>query len=186
VPLLQGLGSTAELGPGALVTAGGLAGAAFWVCCYPADVIKSKIQTDNYFRPMYRWGAGLGKPSQAAAVGMRVSQCAGFALPFYAFLGGGACAVCLGNGATGIGETIGFLRGHSLGQADARWSYGASSHQADSYRHACRDTLDCGRKLFAASGWRGLWVGFGPCFARSIPANSAAFLTFEVVRKALS
>ncbi len=50
----------------------------------------------------------------------------------------------------------------------------------------CRGTLDCARKLMAASGWRGLWVGFGPCFARSIPANSAAFLTFEVVRKALT
>ncbi|GAB4822207.1 hypothetical protein N2152v2_009253 [Parachlorella kessleri] len=96
----QGLESTASLGPGALMTAGGLAGAAFWACCYPADVIKSKIQTDNYLKP--------------------------------------------------------------------------------------QGVVDCSRQLWAASGWRGLWVGFGPCFARSIPANSAAFLTFEVVRAALS
>ena len=42
------------------MAAGGLAGAAFWLACFPADVIKSKIQTDNYFSRQYRWAAGSG------------------------------------------------------------------------------------------------------------------------------
>lgn len=51
---LQGLAGPQELGAVSLMTAGGLAGAAFWVFCYPFDVIKSKIQTDNFFDPRYR------------------------------------------------------------------------------------------------------------------------------------
>lgn len=46
--------------------------------------------------------------------------------------------------------------------------------------------VDCARKVLAAEGWRGLWVGFTPCFARSIPANAVAFLTFEAVRSKAS
>ena len=49
-----------------------------------------------------------------------------------------------------------------------------------------RGALDCFRQVVATAGWRALFRGFGPCFARSIPANSVAFLTFEGVRKALS
>lgn len=34
--------------------AGGLGGTAFWLACYPADVVKSKIQIDSYAAPRYR------------------------------------------------------------------------------------------------------------------------------------
>lgn len=44
------------------MAAGGVAGAAFWLCCYPFDVIKSKLQTDNYFQPKYRCA---GQPCRA-------------------------------------------------------------------------------------------------------------------------
>ena len=40
-----------QLGPGALVVAGGAAGATFWTISYPIDVIKSKLQTQNVFAP---------------------------------------------------------------------------------------------------------------------------------------
>ncbi len=45
--------------------------------------------------------------------------------------------------------------------------------------------FDCARKLWAAEGWRGFTRGAAPCFARSVPANAVAFLTFEMVQKRL-
>lgn len=49
----QGLASSADLGAGSLMSAGGIGGAAFWAAVYPADVIKTKIQTQNSFNPAY-------------------------------------------------------------------------------------------------------------------------------------
>ncbi|PSC71230.1 Mitochondrial carnitine acylcarnitine carrier [Micractinium conductrix] len=98
----QGI-SESQLGAGSLVVAGGVGGAAYWLCIYPFDVIKSKLQTQNVFA-------------------------------------------------------------------------------ADRYT----GVVDCGVRLYREAGWRALWRGFTPCFLRSVPANSAAFLTFESVRSALS
>ena len=50
----QGLASTADLGQGSLVIAGGLAGTAFWVPVFPADVVKSKWQVDTPVHGQYR------------------------------------------------------------------------------------------------------------------------------------
>lgn len=57
-----------------------------------------------------------------------------------------------------------------------------SAFAADRYR----GVLDCGARLYRSGGWASLWRGFGPCFARSIPANSAAFLVYERVKAALT
>jgi len=40
--------------------------------------------------------------------------------------------------------------------------------------------VDCAIKVHAAEGTKGLYRGFGPCFARSFPANAAAFLVYEL------
>ena len=34
--------------------AGGAAGAVYWMCVYPADIIKSKLQTDNFRKPAFK------------------------------------------------------------------------------------------------------------------------------------
>ena len=57
-----------------------------------------------------------------------------------------------------------------------------SAFAADRYR----GVLDCGARLYRSGGWGSLWRGFGPCFLRSVPANSVAFLVFERVKTALS
>lgn len=36
------------------MVAGGAAGAVYWLTVYPADIIKSKLQTDSFRRPAYR------------------------------------------------------------------------------------------------------------------------------------
>ncbi|KAL2612497.1 hypothetical protein R1flu_024189 [Riccia fluitans] len=92
---------TSQLGRGAQLTAGGVAGAAFWASVYPADVIKSVIQVDDHRNPKYR------------------------------------------------------------------------------------GTLDAFKKVFAAEGIKGYYRGFGPAMCRSVPANAACFLAYEMARGAM-
>ncbi|KAL5229932.1 hypothetical protein ABZP36_028708 [Zizania latifolia] len=46
-------------------------------------------------------------------------------------------------------------------------------------------SMDAFRKILAADGVKGLYKGFGPAMARSVPANAACFLAYEVTRSAL-
>ncbi|CAH9116694.1 unnamed protein product [Cuscuta europaea] len=46
-------------------------------------------------------------------------------------------------------------------------------------------SIDAFRKIFAAEGVKGLYKGFGPAMARSVPANAACFLAYEVTRDSL-
>ncbi|KAJ8774437.1 hypothetical protein K2173_016883 [Erythroxylum novogranatense] len=41
------------------------------------------------------------------------------------------------------------------------------------------------RKILASEGAKGLYKGFGPAMARSIPANAACFLAYEITRSSL-
>ncbi|KAL9264405.1 UDP-rhamnose/UDP-galactose transporter 5-like protein [Drosera capensis] len=98
---LSGDKEPSELGRGSLIVAGGLAGASFWLGVYPADVVKSVIQVDDYKQPKYS------------------------------------------------------------------------------------GSVDAFRKILAAEGAKGLYKGFGPAMARSVPANAACFLAYEVTRSSL-
>eukprot|EP00878_Enallax_costatus_P027956 GHUV01030149.1.p3 GENE.GHUV01030149.1~~GHUV01030149.1.p3 ORF type:complete len:118 (+),score=35.57 GHUV01030149.1:2116-2469(+) len=66
---VKGLQSTQDLGFGDLLLAGGLGGTAFWLGCYPLDVIKSKLQVDSYQYPKYKGIMDCGR-QVAAAEGM--------------------------------------------------------------------------------------------------------------------
>lgn len=92
---------TSSLGRGSLITAGGIAGGAFWISVYPTDVIKSAIQIDDYKNPKYS------------------------------------------------------------------------------------GSIDAFKKILKAEGVGGLYKGFGPAMARSVPANAACFLAYEIVRSSL-
>ncbi|KAI3693770.1 hypothetical protein L1987_76722 [Smallanthus sonchifolius] len=92
---------TSRLGRGSLILAGGLAGAAYWISVYPADVVKSVIQIDDYKNPKYS------------------------------------------------------------------------------------GSIDAFKKIFKTEGIGGLYKGFGPAMARSIPANAACFLAYEITRSSL-
>lgn len=45
--------------------------------------------------------------------------------------------------------------------------------------------MDCARQIVQKEGWSALYKGWQPCLARSIPANSALFLTYEAVHSSL-
>lgn len=50
----QGLQSSQDLTFADLLMAGGLGGTAFWLGCYPLDMIKSRLQVDSYHQPKYK------------------------------------------------------------------------------------------------------------------------------------
>jgi len=62
-----------------------------------------------------------------------------------------------------------------------------SKLQVDSYeKPSYRGILDCGRKIVAADGVKGLFRGFAPALARSFPANAVCFATYEATKSALT
>lgn len=58
--------------------------------------------------------------------------------------------------------------------------------QVDDFRNPkFSGSIDAFRKILASEGVKGLYKGFGPAMARSIPANAACFLAYEVTRSSL-
>jgi solute carrier family 25 carnitine/acylcarnitine transporter 20/29 len=45
--------------------------------------------------------------------------------------------------------------------------------------------IHCARTIMKEEGWRAFFKGLSPCLIRSVPANSAAFFTFELVYHSL-
>ncbi|XP_062200915.1 mitochondrial carnitine/acylcarnitine carrier-like protein [Phragmites australis] len=58
--------------------------------------------------------------------------------------------------------------------------------QVDDYKNPkYSGSMDAFKKILAADGVKGLYKGFGPAMGRSVPANAACFLAYEVTRSAL-
>ncbi|XP_022893748.1 mitochondrial carnitine/acylcarnitine carrier-like protein isoform X1 [Olea europaea var. sylvestris] len=58
--------------------------------------------------------------------------------------------------------------------------------QVDDYKNPkFSGSIDAFKKILASSGVKGLYKGFGPAMARSVPANAACFLAYEVTRSSL-
>lgn len=61
-----------------------------------------------------------------------------------------------------------------------------SAIQVDDYKNPkFSGSIDAFRKILASEGAKGLYKGFGPAMARSVPANAACFLAYEVTRSSL-
>ncbi|KAK2995917.1 hypothetical protein RJ640_029799 [Escallonia rubra] len=58
--------------------------------------------------------------------------------------------------------------------------------QVDDYKNPkFSGSINAFRKILAAEGVKGLYKGFGPAMARSVPANAACFLAYEVTKSSL-
>ncbi|XP_050234556.1 mitochondrial carnitine/acylcarnitine carrier-like protein [Mercurialis annua] len=58
--------------------------------------------------------------------------------------------------------------------------------QVDDYRNPkFSGSINAFRTILASEGVKGLYKGFGPAMARSVPANAACFLVYEVTRSSL-
>jgi len=59
--------------------------------------------------------------------------------------------------------------------------------QIDDYKNPkFSGSIDAFRRISATEGFKGLYKGFGPAMARSVPANAACFLAYEMTRSALA
>jgi len=45
--------------------------------------------------------------------------------------------------------------------------------------------VSCAQQIRREGGFRGFWVGFGPCAARAMPANAVGFLVYELTARML-
>lgn len=58
--------------------------------------------------------------------------------------------------------------------------------QVDDYKNPrYTGSMDAFRKILKSEGVKGLYKGFGPAMARSVPANAACFLAYEMTRSSL-
>ena len=58
--------------------------------------------------------------------------------------------------------------------------------QVDDYKKPrYSGSIDALKKIVAADGVKGLYKGFGPAMARSVPANAATFVAYEITRSAM-
>lgn len=58
--------------------------------------------------------------------------------------------------------------------------------QVDDYKSPkYSGSADAFRKIAASEGIKGLYRGFGPAMARSVPANAACFLAYEITKSSL-
>lgn len=58
--------------------------------------------------------------------------------------------------------------------------------QVDDYKNPkFSGSIHAFRKILALEGAKGLYKGFGPAMVRSVPANAACFLAYEVTRSSL-
>ncbi|KAK4430417.1 Mitochondrial carnitine/acylcarnitine carrier-like protein [Sesamum alatum] len=58
--------------------------------------------------------------------------------------------------------------------------------QIDDYKNPkYSGSIDAFKKILKTEGVKGLYKGFGPAMARSVPANAACFLAYEVTRSSL-
>ncbi|XP_004512531.1 mitochondrial carnitine/acylcarnitine carrier-like protein [Cicer arietinum] len=58
--------------------------------------------------------------------------------------------------------------------------------QVDDYKNPkFSGSIDAFKRIKASEGYKGLYKGFGPAMFRSVPANAACFLAYEMTRSAL-
>ncbi|XP_077236912.1 mitochondrial carnitine/acylcarnitine carrier-like protein [Tasmannia lanceolata] len=58
--------------------------------------------------------------------------------------------------------------------------------QVDNYKNPkFSGSIDAYKKIFASEGVKGLYKGFGPAMARSVPANAACFMAYEMTKSSL-
>lgn len=102
---------------------------------------------------------------------------------FKQFLAGGSDTSQLGRGSLMV---AGGLAGGSFWLTVYPTDVIKSVIQVDDFKNPkYSGSIDAFRKILAAEGIKGLYKGFGPAMARSVPANAACFLAYELTRSSL-
>ncbi|KAF3449450.1 hypothetical protein FNV43_RR10178 [Rhamnella rubrinervis] len=144
----------------------------------PMDVAKKVLKSEGGVRGLFK---GLFPtlarevPGNAAMFGVYEA--------FKQYLAGGQDTSGLGRGSL---IAAGGLAGASFWAFVYPTDVVKSVIQVDDYKNPkFNGSIDAFRKIVASEGVKGLYKGFGPAMARSVPANAACFLAYEVTRSSL-
>lgn len=144
----------------------------------PMDVAKQVLKSEGGMRGLFKglvptWAREV--PGNAAMFGVYEALKQYFA--------GGQDTAGLGRGSLIV---AGGLAGASFWGFVYPTDVVKSVIQVDDYKNPkFSGSIDAFRKILASEGVKGLYRGFGPAMCRSVPANAACFLAYEVTRSSL-
>ncbi|KAL1566784.1 mitochondrial carnitine/acylcarnitine carrier-like protein [Salvia divinorum] len=175
---LQAQSSLATSGPAVTSAPGGAAVAVAVKYGGPMDVARHVLRSEGGARGLFK---GLlptfarEVPGNAAMFGVYEA--------LKQYLAGGQDTSSLGRGSLIL---AGGLAGASFWGSVYPTDVVKSVLQVDDYKNPkYSGSVDAFRKILKTEGVKGLYKGFGPAMARSIPANAACFLAYEVTRSSL-
>ncbi|MBA0795067.1 hypothetical protein Gohar_019342 [Gossypium harknessii] len=144
----------------------------------PMDVAKQVLRSEGGARGLFK---GLVPtlarevPGNAAMFGVYEA--------LKQYMAGGTDTSKLGRGSLIV---AGGLAGASFWSSVYPTDVVKSVLQVDDYKNPkYKGSMHAFRSILASEGVKGLYKGFGPAMARSIPANGACFLAYEVTRSTL-
>lgn len=144
----------------------------------PMDVAKNVLKSEGGMRGLFK---GL-VPTMAREIPGNAAMF-GVYEAFKQFLAGGQDTSGLGKGSLMLG---GGLAGASFWASVYPTDVVKSVIQVDDFKNPkFSGSIDAFKKILASEGVKGLYKGFGPAMARSVPANAACFLAYEVTRSSL-
>ncbi|CAH2046160.1 unnamed protein product [Thlaspi arvense] len=144
----------------------------------PMDVARHVLRSEGGARGLFK---GL-LPTFAREVPGNATMFAAYE-GFKRFLAGGSDTSSLGQGSLIM---AGGVAGASFWGIVYPTDVVKSVLQVDDYKNPkYSGSMDAFRKILKAEGVKGLYKGFGPAMARSVPANAACFLAYEMTRSSL-
>lgn len=145
----------------------------------PMDVAKQVLRSEGGIRGLYKgFCPTLAREIPGCATIFGVYE----ALKQY--IAGGTDTSRLGRGSLML---AGGLAGGAYWVAVYPVDVVKSVIQIDDYKNPkYSGAIDASKKILRTEGIGGLFKGFGPAMVRSVPANAACFLAYEITRSSLS
>ncbi|EOA13775.1 hypothetical protein CARUB_v10026869mg [Capsella rubella] len=144
----------------------------------PMDVARHVLRSEGGARGLFK---GL-VPTFAREIPGNATMFAAYE-GFKRFLAGGSDTSSLGQGSLIM---AGGVAGASFWGIVYPTDVVKSVLQVDDYKNPkYSGSMDAFRKILKSEGVKGLYKGFGPAMARSVPANAACFLAYEMTRSSL-
>ncbi|XP_042510503.1 mitochondrial carnitine/acylcarnitine carrier-like protein [Macadamia integrifolia] len=144
----------------------------------PMDVTRHVLRSEGGVRGLFKGLVPtLGREVPGNAVMFGVYEA------LKQFFAGGQDTSALGRGSLIV---AGGLAGASVWLSVYPTDVVKSVIQVDDYKNPkFSGSIDAFKKILASEGVKGLYKGFGPAIARSVPANAACFLAYELTRSSL-
>ncbi|XP_077235302.1 mitochondrial carnitine/acylcarnitine carrier-like protein [Tasmannia lanceolata] len=144
----------------------------------PIDVAKHVLKSEGGARGLFKGLVPtLGREVPGNAVMFGVYEA------FKQYLAGGRDTSGLSSGSMVV---AGGLAGASFWISVYPTDVVKSVIQVDYYKNPkYSGSIDAFKKILASEGVKGLYKGFGPAMARSVPANAACFVAYEITKSSL-